>query len=394
MPQHSHQNAHLPFLREMPRREIIEFLIAITIQAFGTSIIVLFEPIYLHTLGYSIPQIMLFYIAAYGIYFFLIPFGGKIAKHRGYEHTLLYSLFPLVAYYILLYGIGDFPFLIFIAPIALAVAKTLYWPAFHADMARFGKDKQIAREVGLLNALIMIGSIVGPIVGGVLLAIFGFKVLFLVAAVIIFSSTIPLFTTHEHKRKHPFEWKWMMRFLFKKENRRRFWNYFAFGEELITMTVWPIFIYIAVTDFFSLGGIVSISMALAVVAALVVGRYAHRKGYKLSFSRGGVLAYLFSWPLRILALTPVGVLLFETYWRVTRTFFWIPLQTTMYRTAKEEGIMSHSVLFEMALVLGKVFVALIVLIIFSTVDHNPYLWTFILAGVFSLLYFAYKPIKK
>jgi hypothetical protein len=51
------------------KREIGELYITVSIQTFALSMISLFEPIYLFELGFSISQILLFFIFVYLIFF-------------------------------------------------------------------------------------------------------------------------------------------------------------------------------------------------------------------------------------------------------------------------------------------------------------------------------------
>jgi hypothetical protein len=70
------------------RREIRELYVSTTILDFGLAMILIFEPIYLYTIGYTLRQIIFFFFLVYLIYFFILPLGASFAKHLGYEHSI------------------------------------------------------------------------------------------------------------------------------------------------------------------------------------------------------------------------------------------------------------------------------------------------------------------
>src|SRR3989344_5481730 len=86
----------------------------------------IFEPIYLITLGYSVVDIMYFYL------------------------------------------------LFYVAPILFAFQKSLFWPPYNADVALNNVKIQRGREVGVLFSVIEFAAILGPILGGFISYQFGF----------------------------------------------------------------------------------------------------------------------------------------------------------------------------------------------------------------------------
>src|SRR5262245_9414662 len=120
------------------------------------SLVFIFEPIYLYTLGYSLVRIMWFYVLVYVAYIILIGFGAKITSKIGYKHSILISNFLYVAYWITLYYIRFHPLLFFVAPVFFALQKSFFWPAFDADVALHDGKKQQGREVGILFSIVQV----------------------------------------------------------------------------------------------------------------------------------------------------------------------------------------------------------------------------------------------
>jgi predicted MFS family arabinose efflux permease len=189
---------HPGYLSHHLSREIKEMYWSKAISDFAVAAVMVFEPIFLYSvLGFSLQQVVLFFVAVYVLYLFMIPIGAKIASLKGYEHSILYSSLFMVLYWALLFASQELIIWIYFAPFALAIQKALNWPAFHADMARFSSADQRGRENSGMYAMISIIFILGPLMGGFLLKEFGFAELFVVVTSLMLLSNLPLFTTVE-----------------------------------------------------------------------------------------------------------------------------------------------------------------------------------------------------
>ena len=72
---------------------------AMTLQSLALAMLMLFEPIYLWQLGFSLSQIIWFFVGGYVLYLLLMPLGAKFATQFGYEHSMVLSTVAQVGYY-------------------------------------------------------------------------------------------------------------------------------------------------------------------------------------------------------------------------------------------------------------------------------------------------------
>ncbi|MDZ4221635.1 MAG: MFS transporter, partial [Patescibacteria group bacterium] len=212
--------------------QVRELYLSVSIVTLAVAMVAIFEPIYLYQLGFSLQQILLFYLAVYVLYLVFVPLGAKFARRFGYEKAILVGSPFLALYYIFLFLIPHNPVFVGLAVAAYVLQKTFYWPGYLADFARFGRVSERGRELSNLLLVTMIMSIAGPLLGGALLAAWGFKVLFSVATIIILASNLPLLATPERFTAVPFSYIGSFKRLFYRENRRNFIGYLGFGEEL------------------------------------------------------------------------------------------------------------------------------------------------------------------
>ncbi|MBX4187818.1 MAG: MFS transporter [Candidatus Doudnabacteria bacterium] len=352
------------------------------ISDFAVAAVMLFEPIFLYSvLDFTLQQVVLFFVAVYGGYLFLMPFGAKVASLKGYEHSILYSSFFMVLYWALLFASQEIMFWIYLAPFALAVQKALYWPAFHADMSRFSSADQRGRENSGMYALLSIIFILGPLIGGYVLEEYGFAILFVIVTFMMLFSNLPLFTTIEkfEPKEYKFADTWQMYKLYPKQMV----GYWGFGEELTQLVIWPIFIFLTVPDFFKFGSIFAGSTLIATVVMLYVGVLTDQKSKTLLIRFFSVFNALF-WFIRPFFPNLTGIMATNTLGTISKNSLIIPVTSMTYDRANETHIMPYAVFFEQNLVIGKLLmmVAMLILLQFT----SGFGAILILSGVFSLLF--------
>lgn len=369
------------------RREVKELYFSVAIMEFAVAMVSLFEPIYLWKIGFKIPQILLFYLAVYGLYFFILPLGAKIARGYGFEHGILFSSPFLILYFLSLFATPYSPAFVGVAVIAFAIQKTLYWPSYHADFTVYSDDGERGKELGNLMLILSMVAMAGPFIGGTLIYFFGFPTLFIIACAAILASNIPLFSTLENFSPKKFSYKGAYKRLIAPENRRAFFAYLGYGEELIFMYVWPVFIFLIMKNELSAGSLVAAATLLMIVITLYIGKLSDNKN-KSSVIKAGAAVSIFSWIARIFPLAAVSLFFVESLTRVGRNFTQVPIFALTYDRAKRSGnIMERIIFFEMSLIAGKIITCGILIGLFYILPTD-FFWkaVFVLAGGITLLY--------
>ncbi len=369
-----------------PSQQMRELFLSRAMLDFATGSVMFFEPIYLHSIGFSIPQVLLFYGALYVLYFLLLPLGGKICRRHGYEHTILFSSPFLIIYYLSFFAIPQSRIFIPAAIVALAIQKILYWPGYHANFATWSDKVEQGREVSTMAVLAGLAATLAPAVGGLVIATWGFRPMFIFASVLILLSNVPLLRTPELFMPQAFSYGAAMRRIAAPEQRRKLVAFMGFGEELFALVAWPIFIAMVIPNYGSLGAVISIAMLVNVAATLYVGRVSDDGG-KVPVLRSGVLYAAASWAARVLVTGGFGVFLMDSFYRVAKNMVNVPLLALLYDDARNGQVMDEVVFFEMALSLGKIAAAFAGAAIFAFL---PMPWTivFFLAAGFTALFSA------
>lgn len=380
---------HRPhYFRKHLSRQLEELYLSVALLDLALAAVVLFEPIYLYNLGYSISYIMLYYVVVYGAYFFLLPFGGKFLSRFGPEKSILLSSFMLIGYYLCLALLPQAAALFWIAPLLFALEKTFYWPAYHTDFLRTSDQGERGREFSGLWSLSTMMYIIGPIMGGVAIKLFGFVGLFIGVMAIILFSNLPLFFKPVPWKPESFDgWKifWQP---FKKIHLRSTLGYLALGEELILMVIWPIYIALTFKDnYLSIGGVVAGATLITALVTLYIGKVVDdgRRRWVLRWS-GAITALI--WVIRPLLKLPVVVFISDACGRIFKNSTYVSMTAITYEHAQREGqLIARSILYEQGFAIAKTLMALAVVVL--AVQVNPFTAAFILAAVASLGYLIF-----
>ncbi|MFW0838055.1 MAG: MFS transporter [Candidatus Komeilibacteria bacterium] len=378
----------MTFLPQRMRQEIRELYSSALILNFGLALIFIFEPIYLFRLGYSLQQIMLFWVMVYGIYVFTLPLGAKVAERFGYEHTMFYGTFFWILLYLSMYMIQIYPVFFYITPLIYVLQKSLYWPAYHADFAKYSEGSEGGREISTLTTLNSLIFIIGPALGGFILYEWGFSVLFILVSVIFLLSNIPMLITKEKFVPVKIDYEHSLKRLFRPEHRKSFLAYLGFGEEILVVVVWPIFISLFIKSYLSIGGLIAATTLLTAVVTMLSGRMSDQMD-KRRILRYGVSFYFISWMMRIFWHSSVGIFFTDTLSRLSKSgLIAVPLTAITYENAKNGKVINTILLFEMSLALGKFLAVLAVFILLFMFGGGlwPFYIAFIVASLLTLLY--------
>lgn len=368
------------------RSQVVELFTATAILDLAVAMVMIFEPIYLYNLGYSLAHIMYFYLGVYVLYFFLMPLGAKYGKQHGFEHSIFIGSLFHIFYFVSLAMASYFSWAVAVAVVMYALQKTFYWPGYHADFALYSVTAERGREISNMAVIVSFVFVLGPLFGGLMSTLGGFPTLFMVVALLILLSNIPLFVTPEQFEPSDFSYRGAYKRLFAKETWREFFAYIGFGEELIVLTLWPIFMFLTVkNNLLSVGAVVAGATLITSLIVLFIGKMSDQRNKRGILKTGSVL-YSGVWILRALIGGPIAIAVLDTLSRIMKDVISVPLTALIYHHAQKTSVMKSVVFFEMALVVGKIVAIVLVLCALAVFGDNSWNAVFLIAGGFSLLY--------
>lgn len=323
----------------------------------------------------------MFMAVVYAVYILIIPFGGKFASVYGYRHCIALGVPFQIFYWLALLASISHPNTAFLAAIIFGLQKSFYWPGFHSVIARFAQTEQVGREFGVAYAINSVAQVGGPLLGGILSQYFGMPAAFLLAAVIYCGSIAPLLMAPEIFVPKAYFFKETLKLY--KDFPKKFLGYIGFGEELLVLTIWPIFIYIIVKDYKDTGLLAAAASMVAGVIALFLGKITDQYTKRVLIKIGAFFSSIF-WVVRFFASNFITTFVLDSFSKTAKETLFIPLSTLTYLRAEQTHIVPYTVFFEQSLAIGKLSAALLGALLFSLT--GSFMVLFIIAAVYSLLY--------
>lgn len=374
------------FFHLHPHPELKELYIFSLLYSFAYALIVIFEPIFLYQQGFSLSFIALYYGLHYTLYTLLLPLGGKFAARFGLERSLSASLPIMVVYFLVLASIPSAPSLIWTAIVLLTVYKIFYWPSFNALFSKFGDSHNRGTELSWMRVLQQGVGVIGPLIGGIVATVYGFPTLFVLTALLVLLSALPLLRTKESYHAVTFLYRDPWRIIGSRQHRNVTMTMMGMGENLIDMVFWPIFLLIVLGSAEKVGVVSSVNLGIMTLFGFLIGEMSDRfpRRYVLRFSLPFlVLSYLF----RPLSGTALRVFLTDGLARLAFAGVNIPMTHKLYTQAQTTSIIRFTTAYEMALAIAKAGTAFVLAVVFAlALPYTGFAITFVLAAFLVLMY--------
>lgn len=333
--------------------DIARVYTAHTINGFALSIISVYIPIYLLTLGYSLERVLLYFAiaAVIGLIIGLLVY-VQVMQRVGVIRTFkLY--YPLqIIYLIFLFLLAKFNYPPEIVAIMYGAANYAYWMPLNFLFMRHSPKEEMGSNMSKFFAYPKLFGIFGPLIGVVLIPFVGFWPVFVLAILGVFISYIPLRSVDDTAIKVSI-------------NLSRGWKRVKKNKSLFTFEVfdniieesewfWPIYIFIIVGTLSVPGIIGSLEALGAALFAFVIGKYSNRNSKKLIPIASVVLVIIYL--LRIFIDKPLSVYAITVIAAFTITMFLVTYFSTIYKTVKGEGEEEFLILREIPTTLGRLVV--------------------------------------
>lgn len=264
--------------------------------------------------------------------------------------------------------------LLFVSSIIFSIETLLYWIPFHTYFIRIlreesGSTIKFGTSTAVRLFLASIASAAGPILGGVIINLYGFNLLFLISTILLILSAIPiLFGAHEHKHgKHNLT-AIINKYLHAKNYR---WNIIAHMAAGIDGNLYAIFapfllFIIADQNTSSVGLVISIAVFLASIFTLFAGKLIDKSNSREIQKISTFFNSLFYIP-RVFVGTPGILYLVDVFDKINGSFLSVPLMSTAYDQAQTEDNESDYIIYRefflhLGLVLGIILFASLLVI--------------------------------
>ena len=175
---------------------------SMTVLAICYTMIIPFLPIYLLELGVPKDDVALWSGLVFGITFLIAgimaPIWGKIADNKGKKRMALRAGFAIAVSYVLI-GMVSNEYELLLGRAFVGFANGFY-PAAMTMVSLSVDEKQVGRALGIFQTGLILGTVVGPFLGGAIESIVGMRPVFYVSGVAVLIATLAvLFFVKEPK---------------------------------------------------------------------------------------------------------------------------------------------------------------------------------------------------
>lgn len=339
------------FMRFLKNRELSQFYLSIFAKGLARGSILIFVPIYLLQLGFSLRQVAILYIAQFVIFFIVSPIGMWSNSRFGIKKTMLVGDITLIGYLAAVSLLVQMPELYFLLAILYGLASGLYFSAYHIEFTHAKDRRHEGEQISIGKVLVIISQVMAPLLGAVLITLGSYQLNFIVAAATILLSLVPLFMSPDFRTK---PYRFSIKSLRTADSKRKALAYMGFGVlQLGNDIFWPLFIYIVLQNVLEVGALVSVSTAVTIFGVLWYGRRVDR-GMRQSLL-AGVWAQAPSWLIRLMVTTPIGVTLANFYSNFSYHLLDVAYEKVIYSDADNSSDWSNYFLFrELYVTIGRI----------------------------------------
>jgi MFS family permease len=355
-----HHNEHF-WWRFFPHKELTQVYISSAIRHFAISLISLFVPLYLYKeLGFSLEQTLYFFIFYSIVFAILSPLAAKFSARFGLKHSVLVSVPLYLMFILLLYFLPVVEIPLVIIAALLGASQSFYWMGMHLVFTHASDHKHRGEEFGKRKSISILAAMFAPLLGGVLIKFVGFKFVFILTSILLFSSALFLFLSKEdHVRYH-----FSIRSLIDKRQWRNALFFTARGTHVIASgVIWPIFIFVILNDYLSLGLVGFFLAGISAFLVFFVGKYSDHVN-KRKIIRWAAGFESLSWLIRAAVTTVSHVFGATIFGAFTFGVIEAPLGAMEYDKAQGNAA-SYFVNREIFICLGRILLLVFVLMVDS-----------------------------
>lgn len=327
--------------RYLKNRELDELYLAMFIKTLARSLILVFIPIYLASVGFSIRFIALFYLLEFIGMALATPVGLWLNSKIGVKKTMVLADLFFVGYMLAVNSISATGWYIILPTLLFSVSGGLFWAGYHVDFTQNADTKDQGKEISFVKSLVVLGSALGPLLGSLLIIGASYTASFVAASVLITLGALPLLTSKDFKTVKPiFTWRRLKR----ADDAAKARSYIAFGVmQLTNETFWPLFIFLALKSVLDVGLVFTLTSLFIIVVLIWFGRRVDARPRQSLIL--GVWLHAPSWIARIFFLTPLGFFLSNTYGQLSYQLMDTAFEKVVYTEARSSHDISNYFLF-------------------------------------------------
>lgn len=343
------------------------------------GMISIFLPLFLYDAGFSILAILLFYTIDLGMALVVSIPNAFVANRIGYRKLSMAAAPLILLYYWVLRSIGPGGGLLYPLAVLAGVAFNMYWIGMNAELSSDSHQGSRGRDTGVFLALNNLSSIVPPLIGGSVIALFGFNTLFIAATALIFLSFMPFLFSRDHHDGMDVD----IGDIFNRDHLEEYVLFVFMGVlHLGKLLVWPLALALIISESVTIGWAGSLRALGAAVFSVYLGSKVDESSEKAYMLYGGAL-FAVTWLVMGTITGPVQALAISFLNGLLYLSLNVPVMSSVVEAADREDILEYFAFREIGLASGRVLFLLVAMALFGVLGQSDWL-----VVLFSMLFGA------
>ena len=386
---------HLPHFT-FDNSKDLRLLYAIRVtRDLGNKMAMFFLPIFLFSLGYETSQLgwlsvtafqrgmmvlSVFYIL-YGILAFFIGVPtGILYRKIGYQRTFVISFLLRALFFICIYFSKQNFYFLIPAVLTDAINAQLFWPGYYSLISRNSLKKNLGKDVGFVNTIIHLLSVISPAISGIIAVLAGLENLFLIGLVLTLVSTFFAFELEQNVTNNSVSYKEFFKWMKESRFRQLAASYTGKYVYDVSIYIWPLYIFLLLGSVDKVGYLYTVSLFIAMLVTYFTGNYIdNHKNIKPFYISGGALSIITA--LRAQIVSVAGIAFIDLADRLVANVYSVYFDTMFIKRGKGHAVDAFFVYREMIVNIAIVLFWSITLIFFSFFSGWQPLYLFAAIGV-------------
>lgn len=253
--------------------------IHLMLQAFAISLIAIFVPIYLLSIGFRLEKVFFYLLIEWSVFGLFSPLYGKIIHKVGLREVILIRT-PIFILALYLLNLLQESILLqthfYIVPILMGFSSALYTLSITSLFAYYIGDKNQSLKTAKMMTYPKFVSILAPAIGGLVSATLGFSFLLVMVMFLLLISIIPIYKIKKNIDHPKFDIN-ILKEIKIELHEFIFLNSYGIKSFIIFIFL-PIAIYLYNQNIISLGLIISFLSLVSAFFTLYVGKLSDKLG--------------------------------------------------------------------------------------------------------------------
>lgn len=322
--------------------ELKIFYASVGIYTFAASITQIFIPLYLFEKKYSLELILIFFALSQLWRLTFLPLSAFLSSSFGAKKVIGLSFFFTVIFLLFLQKIDNLSFYFYFSALFFGAQQAFLWIPFLVHQSKISPDKERGKITARLNIYAAIAGALGPFLGGFMISLYGFGAGFALTILLAIPAIILLLLTPEVSKIRKINFKSVkIRKIYPDLIANGFYNF----QNQLSSVVWPIFIFIIVPQYKTIGSIQTAAFLISLVAFYFSGKWTDKFNRKKLLLLGSALNS-FTGIFRILANSFNSVFLLNAASTFTNTLQSIPWAARLQEHLDADARTEYMAIFE------------------------------------------------